>query len=91
MSNIVLVYPPVNITGRYKKVATGHEVPPQPLIYLGSYLRKNGFDSALIDANALGLGVDETIGQILSHNPKYVGFTSPTMLISTVGIITKML
>mgnify|MGYP001570131391 FL=1 len=39
MSNIVLVYPPVSMRGKYKKVATGHEVPPQPLICLGAVLR----------------------------------------------------
>jgi radical SAM superfamily enzyme YgiQ (UPF0313 family) len=83
--DIMLVYPPVSIRGRYKKVATGHEVPPQPLIYLGAYLRQNNFVCKLIDANALGLSMDETVDQILALAPKYVGITSPTMLISTAG------
>lgn len=89
MTDIVLVYPPVAISGRYKKVATGHEVPPQPLIYLGSYLRENNFECRLIDANALGLSLDETVNEILASSPRYVGITSPTMLISTAGKIVK--
>lgn len=87
--DIALVYPPVSIAGRYKKIATGHEVPPQPLICLGAFLRQNNFKCKLIDANALGLTMDETVEQILSLSPKYIGLTSPTMLISTVGKIAK--
>jgi len=89
MYDIVLVYPPVSITGRYKKIATGHEVPPQPLIYLGAILRQNNYKCKLIDANALGLNVEETVRQILLYSPKLVGITSPTMLISTASTILR--
>lgn len=89
MYDMVLVYPPASITGRYRKVATGHEVPPQPLIYLGAYLRQNNFKCKLIDANALGLSLDETVDKILNSSPRYVGITSSTMLISTTGKIAE--
>lgn len=89
MYDIVLIYPPVAMGGRYKKVATGHEVAPQPLIYLGAYLRQNNYKCKLIDANALGMDVDDTVKQALSLSPKYVGITSPTMLISTAARIAK--
>ena len=89
MSNIVLVYPPVSMRGKYRKVATGHEVPPQPLICLGAVLRENNFNVKLIDANATGLSIEETVDQILTLSPEYVGITAPTMLISTSGIIAK--
>jgi anaerobic magnesium-protoporphyrin IX monomethyl ester cyclase len=88
-SEIVLVYPPVVLHGRYEKVATGHEVPPQPLLYLGAVLRENGNKCVLVDANAERLDIDETVERILSFSPVYVGITSPTMLISTTGIIAK--
>ena len=88
-SEIVLVYPPVVLHGRYEKVATGHEVPPQPLLYLGAVLRENGNECVLIDANAETLDIDETVERILSFSPVYVGITSPTMLISTTGKIAK--
>lgn len=91
MCDIVLIYPPVTMAGRYKKVATGHEVAPQPLIYLGAYLRQNNYKCRLIDANALGLSIDETVNQILALSPKFVGITSPTMLISAAGRIAKKL
>ena len=81
MIDIVLVYPPAVTAGRYKQVATGHEVAPQPLLYLGAILRKNGFNCKLIDANVMGLTVDETVKAILEYNPKCVGISSPTMLI----------
>jgi radical SAM superfamily enzyme YgiQ (UPF0313 family) len=89
MNDITLVYPPVSMEGRYREVATGHEVPPQPLIYLGAYLRQNNFKCSLIDANALGLSMDETVNRILALAPRYVGITSPTMLISTAGKLAK--
>lgn len=89
MCNIVLVYPPVSMSGKYKKVSTGHEVAPQPLICLAGVLRQNNFKCSLIDANALSLSIDETVNQILAFSPKYVGITSPTMLISTAGGMAK--
>jgi radical SAM superfamily enzyme YgiQ (UPF0313 family) len=88
-NDIILVYPPVSIRGRYRKVATGHEVPPQPLIYVGAFLRQKYFPCKLLDANALEWTVDETVQRILNFAPKYVGITSPTMLISTVGRIVR--
>lgn len=87
MSGIVLVYPPVRLEGRYKKLATGHEVPPQPLIYLGAYLRQQNIKCSLLDANALGLDIDETVRRITQEDPEYVGITSPTMLISTSAML----
>ncbi|PIQ89631.1 MAG: hypothetical protein COV72_02115 [Candidatus Omnitrophica bacterium CG11_big_fil_rev_8_21_14_0_20_42_13] len=91
MYDIALVYPPVSIKGRYKKVATGHEVPPQPLIYLGAYLRKNNFKCKLIDANAFALDINETVKAVLEAGARCVGITTPTMLISTAAkLATKL-
>lgn len=89
--DIVIVYPPVVLSGRYGDVATGHEIPPQPLIYLGAVLRENGYKCSLLDANALHLSMDETINRILERSPKYVGISAPTMLISTAAKLSKML
>jgi len=89
MHDIVIVYPPVTTAGRYGKVATGHEVPPQPLIYLAAILREAGRRVKLIDANAMGLSVDETVRQVLESEPRIVGISSPTMLISTAAKIAK--
>lgn len=91
MSNVVLVYPPVEVEGRYKSVATGHEVPPQPLICLGAVLRQNNITCSLIDANALGLNLEQLITKILDLFPEFVGITAPTMLISTAAKITAEL
>lgn len=89
MCDIALVYPPVFLKGRYAKVATGHEAPPQPLICLGAYLRQNNFTCGLIDANGLGLSMEETINQILSLSPRFLGITAPTMLIATAAKIAR--
>lgn len=86
MKSTVLVYPPVILGGRYKTLATGTEVPPQPLLYLGAVLRDR---CSLLDANALHLSVEETVEEILKRNPKYVGISSPTMLIKTTAEICK--
>ncbi|MBU1084264.1 MAG: radical SAM protein [Candidatus Omnitrophota bacterium] len=90
-SDIVIVYPPVVMKGNYESVATGHEVPPQPLIYLGAVLRENNYRCSLLDANALHLGVEETIARILAFSPKYVGISAPTMLISAAGELARRL
>lgn len=90
-NGIVLIYPPVSLTGRYKKISSGHEVAPQPLICLASVLRQNGFGCHIIDANALGLSVDDVVSRVLDLNVKYVGISSPTMLISTSANISSRL
>lgn len=91
MTDIALLYPPVAIKGRYIKVATGHEVPPQPLIYLAAVLRKHNFKCSIIDANALGLDEEATVDKILSVDPRIVGITAPTMLISAAARIARAL
>lgn len=89
MSDIILVYPPVTLSGRYNEVATGHEVPPQPLIYLGAVLREKGYSVEIIDANAIGWSSKQVVDYVLDKCPICVGVTSPTMLISTAELIFK--
>ena len=89
MNDMVLLYPPVSIKGRYVKVSTGHEVPPQPLIYLAAVLREHNFKCSIIDANALGLDEEATVDKIIAAEPRIVGITAPTMLISTTARIAS--
>lgn len=91
MEKVVILYPPTVIKGRYNQVSTGHEVAPQPLLYLGAVLRANGYQCELLDANALGLSLEETADRIVALKPTVVGISSPTMLISTSAQICSLI
>lgn len=89
MPDIILAYPPVTLTGRYGEIATGHEVPPQPLLYLASVLREKGFSVEIIDANAYRWSSKKVVDYIIEKAPLCAGITAPTMLISTAGLISE--
>lgn len=91
MIDILLIYPPVIFKGRYKQVALGNEVPPHSLIFLGAVLRENNFRCEIMDANILKLDPETVVDKILDLSPKFVGFTAPTMLISTAAKIADLL
>ena len=86
----VLVNPPVTLQERYGKLSTaGSSLPPFALMWLASYARESGFESAICDAEALGLTVSETAQSILDMNPWVVGFTASTLSIAKAAAVAK--
>jgi len=81
---IVFVNPPLTIARRYGSLGyAGGNEPPIGLCYLAGAVRKKGFNTAIIDAQATGLNLNKTISLIMSYRPAYVGITAATMAIKS--------
>lgn len=63
--------------GKYAKF--GAVLPPYGMACVASYLRKNGVDVTLMDANRAGTGVDEVTRAAVSAAPDIVGLYATTL------------
>ena len=55
--------------------------PPIGLLYLAASCRKHGLDTHIIDADALGLGMNEAAERTFSKAPRFVGLSANTLTI----------
>jgi radical SAM superfamily enzyme YgiQ (UPF0313 family) len=82
MSTIVFAAPPLTLQERYGTLAgAGNTLPSMGLLSLASVVRKNGYKTSVVEASSLNLSYDETVRQILSFSPDYVGITATTVSI----------
>jgi radical SAM superfamily enzyme YgiQ (UPF0313 family) len=82
VKKIVLATPPVSLKERYGTLAgAGNTMPCLGLLSLAAVARKKGFDCSIVEASSLCLGLDETVHEIISLSPDYVGLTSTTLSI----------
>jgi len=69
VTDILLINPRLHGNDKY---------PPLSLIWLGAYLRREGYSVALCDAAALEYSLDDIRKQALKLNPKVIGITFMT-------------
>lgn len=82
MPKIVLVSPPLSKKARYGRLAdAGMYMPAHGLGYLAAFVKKSGYDAAILDCEALGLDVEKASLQITALKPDYVGISAVTMSI----------
>lgn len=87
---IVFVNPPLSAEKRYGALAqAGYTEPPFGLCYLAAVTRQRGLNTSIVDAQALDLGIKETVDAILSFAPDYVGITATTVLIISAATIAR--
>lgn len=92
MSSMVFVNPPLTLEERYGNLAEGGSLaPPQGLCNLAAVTRENDFKTYIVDSAALGLSYDETVKEVLTHSPDYVGITAVTISIYNAAKVAKML
>lgn len=81
--NIVFLNPPLNLNGRYGILSQAGAVePPLGLAYLAATIRESKLETKIIDAQALGLGIEETVRIILSESPDFLAVTLPTVALN---------
>jgi len=71
---IILINPPISLEdvyGRFKKLASFQ--PPVGLASLAGYLLQYKHDVSIVDCNAVGLSVEDTVKLIKSESPDMVG------------------
>lgn len=79
---IVFINPPITREERFGEMAKhGATAPPLGLCYLAAVLRQAGIKSRIIDALSFEKTMEETVKEILSLNPRYVGITAKTVAI----------
>lgn len=78
---VMLVHPPLTFEERYGESAkfTGHIHPPQGLCHLAAMLDPAEFDVAILDAQALFMGIDDTAKAIVEYRPDVVGVMTFTV------------
>jgi radical SAM superfamily enzyme YgiQ (UPF0313 family) len=64
-------------------------MPSLGLLSLAAVARGKGFDCSIVEASSLGLSLDETVKEILSLSPHYVGLTSTTLSIWTAAELAQ--
>tara|TARA_B100000315_G_C14549679_1_gene575101 strand:- start:497 stop:1933 length:1437 start_codon:yes stop_codon:yes gene_type:complete len=91
MKKIVFLNPPITAEERYGKLANiGNALPPLGLTNLAAICIEKGYQVKIIDAEAVKLGYDETLREIIENNPDYLGITSTTIAIFNAAKIAKM-
>jgi len=81
---ILFVNPPLNTNQRYGILAQAGSIePPLGLAYLAAVTRKHKFKTSILDASALGMGLEETVRFILDTQPDFLAITACTISIQT--------
>ncbi|MBL7196566.1 MAG: cobalamin-dependent protein [Candidatus Omnitrophica bacterium] len=92
MKKIVLVNPPLTLEERYGALAKGGtSLPPLGLTILAAVIRKKNIPVSIVDAAVQGFSHEETLKEILSQKPAYVGFTAVTISIHKAAKLAKMI
>ncbi len=87
-SKIIFINPPLSTRQRYGDLSeTGSSEPPLGLAYLGAVTRRMGMQTALLDACALRLSLEESLKHVIKEQPDFVGLPLMTM---SVGIASKL-
>lgn len=91
MTQLLLVNPPLSMEQRYAGSAKygGHTFPPLGLCHLAAVAREQGYDVAILDAIALALTHEETVAEILRHDPAWLGLYSVTLNIHRVAALAQ--
>lgn len=78
---ISLIYPGISVKERYGRDIgdIGGKQAPLGLLYLSSYLKSKGFDTQVIDAEALGLPDEDVIEQLAVFSPDAIAISMTTV------------
>tara|TARA_Y100000294_G_scaffold175534_1_gene195861 strand:+ start:737 stop:2173 length:1437 start_codon:yes stop_codon:yes gene_type:complete len=91
MTKINFLNPPITSEERYGKLANiGNSLPPLGLTNLAAMCIEKGHDTKIIDAEALKLGYEETLNEIVKNRPDILGITSTTIAIYNAAKIADM-
>lgn len=82
MNKILFLNPPLSALERYGGLAAaGAMEPPHGLTYLASVMREAGWNTCILDAEALHLDKQATVAKIISFSPTVLACTAVTLSI----------
>jgi radical SAM superfamily enzyme YgiQ (UPF0313 family)/predicted glycoside hydrolase/deacetylase ChbG (UPF0249 family) len=89
---ILFVNPPLNTFQRYGQLSQAGSIePPLGLAYLASIARESGFRTTILDFQALGTNLENSIKLILKEEPKFIGISLATMSLKTAVNLSNQL
>ena len=92
MSKIVFTVPPVDMEEIWGELSEeGSVLPPMGIAILASVTRGKGFDVKILDPIAEKLDIESTLKRIFDYNPKYVGITATTDMLSSAARLADRL
>lgn len=92
MAEIVLVNPPLSLEERYGKFARGGtQTPPIGLAQVAAVTRDHGWDTAILDCAAEGLGYADAEARIAHSGATVVGITAVTIAIANAAKLARVL
>ncbi|MCX6355725.1 MAG: radical SAM protein [Candidatus Aureabacteria bacterium] len=88
MNKILFLNPPLSTQERYGALAAaGAMEPPHGLTYLASVMRESGWDTHILDAEALRLNESEAVERTISLSPEIVACTAVTLSIQRAAAV----
>lgn len=92
LPSIVFVNPPLTLHERYGvNQQSGGKTMPIGLASLAAVTRQWGYPTRIVDSEALGLTIQQTCEEILSHAPDIVGFTAVTVSVHNAAAVADLL
>jgi anaerobic magnesium-protoporphyrin IX monomethyl ester cyclase len=92
VEKVVLVAPPMKPEQVWGELADwADNYPPLGLCYIGAYLRENGYDVTIIDAEALRYSIAQTVECIGDQKPDIVGFNCKTLWVNNAHRVAQAL
>jgi len=89
---VLFLNPPLSAKNRYGALSqAGSSEPPLGLAYLAGVARQSGYSAAILDAQALGIDVEETLDLILSRKPDIVAITLTTLALKNASRLAAFL
>ena len=81
IKKVYLLYPPISKKERYSSEigSAGGDQIPLGIYYIAAYLRNNGFEVMITDAEAENLKTDDILKQLHDFDPGYIGISSTTV------------
>ncbi|HII14826.1 MAG TPA: radical SAM protein [Nanoarchaeota archaeon] len=91
VKKITFLNPPLSLEGLYNELgASGSELPPLGLAIMAATTRQAGYETKVIDAIALKMGVRDTVDAIVKQSPDVVGITATIMAIYQADEVAQM-
>lgn len=89
---IAFIHPPLSLYQRYGILGNVlGRLQPGNLCYLAAATRQDGFETEIIDSQALNLGIKDTAEGIVESSPEYVGITATTCSIHSAGLLAQLI
>jgi len=78
MIDVLLIHAPISFENRDTPLGDQTSNPPIGLLYIASYLEKEGFNVKVIDPVPQGLSLKKVINEIKKYKPKIIGISAVT-------------